>query len=143
MQLVIRISTISAVTMFLFVGCAATGSRFIAVEPAPPDMGVVYFYRPKAYTGAAASLMLVDNGEQISRIKNGQFIRYLAVPGHHKFHTDTMAIDKAVEFDVEPGETYFVRTGVRQGMWVGTWYLSRVFPDEALEELKVCCKSGE
>ena len=124
-------------------GCAATGSSFVAVEPGPDDMGVVYFYRPKAFVGGGNSLMLVDNGKQISRIKNGHFIRYLATPGQHKFHTNTIAIDKAVAFNVEAGKNYYIRTGLRQGMWVGTWYLSRVFEDEAIEELKTCCKSGK
>ena len=130
-------------SLFVLAGCAATGNSFSAADPAPTNSGVVYFYRPAAFTGGALNIMLVDNGVHISRIQNGQFIKHLAIPGKHTFHTDTMAIDKTVEFDVQVGETYFVRVGLRQGMWAGTWYLSRVFPNEALPELKACCKNGK
>jgi hypothetical protein len=130
-------------SLFVLSGCAASGSSFSAADPAPADKGIVYFYRPAALTGGGLNIMLVDNGAQISRIQNGQFIKYFAAPGKHTFHTDTVAIDKAVEFDVEAGETYFVRIGLRQGMWAGTWSLSRVFPGEALAELKTCCRSGK
>lgn len=124
--------------------CAATGSQFEGVTSASaPNVGVVYFYRPKAYTGSAVKIQIQDNETDIFALQNGQFTRYEATPGKHEFRTDTMAIDKGVEIDIEPGENYFVRTGLRQGMWVGTWYLTRVFEDEAVAELKVCCKSGE
>jgi hypothetical protein len=130
-------------SLFVLSGCAASGSLFSVADPAPADKGVVYFYRPAALTGGGLNIMMMDNGVQISRIQNGQFIKYYAAPGKHTFRSDTIAIDKAVEFNVEAGKSYFVRTDLRQGMWAGTWHLSRVSPDEALRELKTCCRSGE
>lgn len=136
----------SIVTFSLFIiflsGCSATGSNFSTVSSAPSDKASVYFYRPKAFSGGGVSVALVDNGKNFASLQNGQFIQKLFNPGQHKFHTDTAAIDKEVNLDLKAGETYFVRTGIRMGMWVGTWYLTRVFPQEALAELKICCKTG-
>ncbi|WNO09750.1 DUF2846 domain-containing protein [Teredinibacter sp. KSP-S5-2] len=137
-----KFSFVLALVMSVLSGCAATGVKFSGVESAPLDKGVVYFYRPKMFAGSAVALALVDNGKQFAKIQNGQYLRYVVEPGLHKFHTDTAAIDKEVEFDVEAGKVYYVRTGMRQGMWVGTWYLSRVFEEEALAELQACCKDG-
>ena len=131
------------VALILLNGCVATGMKFVISEPAPNDKGLIYFYRPNIHAGSLVKIKLVDNGKQILRIQNGQFIKYIAEPGMHKFHTDTAAIDKPIEFNVEAGKTYYVRTGMRLGMWVGTWYLSRVFEGEALDELKTCCRTGK
>lgn len=129
--------------VMLISGCAAGGSAFTGVQKASnPGVGVVYFYRPKVYTGSAIKVQLADNGKDIDRLQNGQFIRYEATPGKHEFRTDTMAIDKPVEIDIEAGKNYFIRAGVRQGLWTGTWFLTRVFDSEAISELQTCCKSG-
>ena len=136
------ISLLAVLAASVLAGCTASGSAYTR-SAAPTDEASVVFYRPPAFAGSAVDIMLVDNGAQIGRIQNGQFINYVAAPGMHKFHTDTMAIDKEIEYSVEAGETYYVRLGLRQGMWTGTWFLSRVFEDEALAELKECCKSGD
>lgn len=127
---------------FLIGGCAATGNSFVSAKPAPNEKSVIIFYRPKMHMGSALDLTIVDNGKQIMDIQNGQFIRYVADPGNHRFHTDTMAIDKPLTVNLEAGKTYYVRTGLRQGMWTGTWYLSRVYEEEAIQELRECCKDG-
>ncbi len=133
---------VTSAFVVLLNGCSATGASFMAAGSAPTDKGAIYFYRPKAFTGGAVSINLVDNGIKFSTIQNGQYIRYLASPGAHKFHTSTSAIDKEINLNIEAGKTYYVRTGIRQGMWIGTWFLTRVFPEEALAELRSCCKSG-
>lgn len=129
--------------LLLLSGCAATGSQFTGVEAASsPKIGVVYFYRPKAFVGGGVKVQLADNGEDIMRLQNGQFARYEVMPGKHEFRTDTMAIDKAVEVEIEAGKNYFIRAGIRQGAWTSTWFLTRVYEDEAVAELMTCCKSG-
>jgi hypothetical protein len=133
-------------SFFMLSGCATTGSAFVQVETPPVDKAAIYFYRRSMFSGAAVSIKLLDNGGEIYRIQNGQFIRYLATPGKHEFRTDVLGShDKAVEFDLEAGKTYFVRIGFRNADWIGlgTWYLTRVYPDEAIGELQACCKSGE
>ena len=132
-----------SVLAIILSGCATGGNHFTQVEKAESEGdAVVYFYRPKMFTGSGLNLQLLDNDEKISRISNGQFIRYVTKPGKHSFRTDTLAIDKALNINVEANNVYFLRTGLRQGLWAGTWYLSRVFEEEALTEMQECCKSG-
>ncbi len=128
-------------TVFLS-GCAAGGATFTKEAAIPSDKGLIYFYRPKAFQGSAIAISVVDNGKEAFKIKNGQFIKYFAEPGKHQFHTDTMAIDRPTELEVEAGKTYYIKTGLNVGMWVGSWTLNRVYEEEALVELK-SCKSGE
>ncbi len=125
--------------IILLPGCETTERLFNPVEPAPADMGVVNFYRPGETAGGNLNIMLYDNGADISRLQNGQAVKYLATPGEHRFYTDTIEIDRAMVLDVVAGQTYYVKLGLRQGMASGTWALSRVFADEALEEIKSCC----
>jgi len=124
-------------------GCAATGAKYQAVEAIPSDKALITFYRPKAFTGSAVSIKLVDNDSTIGSIQNGQFINYFTDAGSHRIHTKTAAIDKPLELDLEAGQHYFIKTILRQGLWVSTWSLSRVFKEEAISELDECCKSGQ
>jgi hypothetical protein len=124
-------------------GCSARGAAFSATESVPADKVLIVFYRPGGFVGGGVSPMLVDNGAQVQRIQNGQFINYMTTPGAHKLHTDTMAIDKVLEFNAEAGQTYYVKLILQQGAWTSSWSLGRAFPEEALAELKTCCKSGE
>ncbi len=123
-------------------GCSAGGSPFLMPDKATQGKALVYFFRPSAFVGNMASPTLVDNGKEIGDIENGQFVKYEALPGKHKFHTDTMIIDKETEFDLVAGETYYIRAALQQGFWTSTWQLTRIFPEEALQEMKSCCKSG-
>ena len=140
----IKFSLLMIAATFFLSGCSATGSHYKSVDSIPNGKAMVTFYRPKAFSGSGVKLMIVDNGAQIGRIQNGQFIQYSAEAGKHRFHTDTaLAIDRVVEFDVEEGKNYYVRTAIRHGMWVNSWYLTRVDEEEALAELIYCCKSGK
>lgn len=127
---------------FLLGGCAATGNSFVSTAAAPNDKSVIIFYRPKMYAGSAVDFTIVDNGKQVMDIQNGQYIKYVTDPGMHRLHTDTMVIDKPLTLDLKAGETYFIRTGLKKGMWTDTWYLTRVYEQEAVEELRMCCKDG-
>lgn len=140
------VAIVMATSVLLMTGCATSGSAFVSVEAAPADKSAIYFYRRSMFTGAAVSIKLLDNGREVQRIQNGQFIRYLAPSGKHKFRTNvTGSHDEGVELDVEAGKTYFIRIGFRNADWIGlgTWYLTRLYPEEAIGELKEHCKSGE
>ncbi len=134
---------LSLTTFIIFLtGCSAGGPQFSGVKSTPSNKGAIYFYRPKAFTGGGVSVMVNDNKKPLFRLKNGQFRRHLVNPGKHHLNTDTMVIDKGIELDIEAGKTYYLKLGIRQGMWTSTWSLSRVFPKEALGEMKSCCKAG-
>ena len=123
-------------------GCVG-GSRFVAPDLPRTDKAVIYFYRPPELQGAALTVEIFDGGAPFAAIKNGQFVKTVAAPGIHHFTTKKGAIDTGVEFKVEAGQTYYVRYGLRHGMWSTTMYLTRAYPEDAIKELKNCCKSGE
>jgi len=127
--------------IFLVSGCAS-GARFSSVEPTPTNKSAIYFYRPAEYVGAAIRFSVLDNGKEALAIKNGQFIRYETTPGKHKFVTDTSMIDKELNINLDPGETYYIKVGLDTGMWTSTVRLNKLYPDQATEEMKSCCRSG-
>lgn len=120
-------------------GCVARGTAFEKAESVPANMASIYFYRPKEFIGAFTDIPIIENGKEILRLKNGQFIRYVSIPGRHSFQTVSMGIDKPIELNLLAGETYYIRTEIRQGFWVSTLFLGRVYPDEAHVELQKCC----
>ncbi len=130
------------VAMFMLTGCVAGGVSFVKESVVPKDKALVYFYRPNNFQGSALDVTVKDNDKTAFKIKNGQYIKYFTEPGKHKFYTDTMAIDKPTEIELEVGQAYYIKTGLSVGMWTGTWALNRVYESEALEELK-SCKSGK
>lgn len=136
---------LKSITLFLFIaflaGCSATGSSFVKPE-ASSEKSTIVFYRPSQFQAGARRVMLVDNGKQIQRIQSGQYIIYKTNAGEHEFRTDTMEIDKAITLKTEPGKIYYIRLDIAVGAWTGSWILSRIYEDQALEQLKKC-KSGE
>jgi len=130
-----------AILVFLS-GCAATGSRFQPAQQIKPGYAHVVFYRPSAFQGGAVSWTVSDNGERLLSLKNGQFVAQDMAPGAYKLHTSTGAIDRPLEITLEEGKTYYIRTDMRVGMWAGSIALTRVYDEQALQELATCCKSG-
>lgn len=126
----------------LLAGCAVGGQPY-GPQPPPPGQSTVVVYRPKAYVGGGVSPMLVDNGAQIGRIGNGQFIRHVVEPGRHKIHCDTMNIDQPAEFDAEAGQVYYLKVFLQMGAFANTWHAARIYPEQAEAELRTCCKSGK
>ncbi|NKB76734.1 MAG: hypothetical protein GKR96_06705 [Gammaproteobacteria bacterium] len=129
-------------TLFLG-GCAATGKHFSELEAVPTEQSVVYFYRPYNYQGGGLRLIVLDNEEEALKLKNAQYVRYVTAPGPHNFEPGNAGKKKGVDINLEPNESYFIRAGLRTGLWSGTWELTRVYEDDAVEEMKACCKDGE
>lgn len=127
--------------LIVLVGCSATGESFMKPESSA-EKSTIVFYRPAQFQAGARNVMLVDNKKQIKRIQSGQYIIHRTNPGKHEFRTDTMEIDKSVTFETEPGKIYYVRLDLAVGLWTGSWILSRIYEDQALEQLKKC-KSGK
>lgn len=141
----LRLAVYAMIFLLYLPGCAITvgGAKFVEIEPVPKNMGAVYFYRPPISKKSLANLDLIDNGKPIGSIQNGQFKRILVSPRYHRFQTDTIVIDESVGFNVQSGETYYVRVGLIDGYWTHTWYLRRANELVAQKEMGKCCKSGE
>jgi hypothetical protein len=88
--------------------------------PEGADYAVVYFYRPKIFTGSAVGYKVRLNDDTvIGRVRNGEKFEYkTTVFGEHTFWGKTEARDSIV-INVEKGEEYFVRCGIKTGAAVG------------------------
>lgn len=124
-------------------GCVATGSNFSLQESVQEDKASIVFYRPNEFLGSAVSLVVTENENEILKIQNGQFITYFVEPGVNVYSIKTIGKNNELRLNLEPNKIYYVRSGIRTGTLVNTLYLSRVYEEEALEELKACCKSGK
>lgn len=131
------------ISLTLLGGCAATGKKFTSVEAATETEGLIYFYRPHILTGSGVDMNILNNNRLVTTIENQQFIKYSAAPGVYNLHLDIFGSNQKLELPVEPGETYFVRLGFRTGAFVNSWFLSRIYPNEAIRELQDCCRTGE
>lgn len=122
--------------------CAATGARFSIQENVENGKARIIFYRPKDFVGGAVDLAIHENSVEILKIQNGQYISYIVEPNANIYFIKTAGKNNELELNLEPNQTYYVRAAIRNGAFVNTLYLSRVYESEAIEELSMCCKSG-
>lgn len=88
--------------------------------PEDADYAMVYFYRPKNFSGGLIGYKVrMDEEDIIGRVRNGEKFGYKVTNfGKHEFWAKTES-KTSVIIDVEPGEEYFVRCGVNMGFAVG------------------------
>lgn len=134
----VALSTLSA--LFLC-GCAVGGAAFEDPALAPAGSAVVYFYRPPEMQGSALTLHVMDKGAEIATLKNGQFVAVPMEPGQHEFSTNATRRE-TVTIDVTAGETYYLRYTMVLGAYKNTRVFAREYAEDAVPELRDCCKSG-
>jgi len=111
-------------SMTVIVMLATACSSSIIKHPTPvipepvADQGLVYFYRPSSFFGAAISYDVKRGFETAGAIRNGTYFFTYTPPGPQVFWAKTEA-KKEVLLNIEPGETYYVRCGVGFGIFVG------------------------
>lgn len=118
-------------------GCAATGPEFKNIIEPSADKSQIYIYRPWAFTAGGVGLPIMHNGEQLPHLlHNKGYLHYLAEAGRHEIHVNANGlIDRKLQFDSEPGETYFVRLTVQNYFAVMGTRLSLVDKDVAIKEI--------
>jgi len=124
----------------LICGCATTTKivpPFNASTP-PEGRAIVYFYRPAEFVASMVAPKVFDNNNYVFALANGKYVEYVTNPGRHEFKTDTMNIDEPVSFAIKPDETHYLRLDYKMGTFIGTWLLTRKYPEQALEEIKFC-----
>ena len=136
---------IFTITSLLLSGCAATGSSFALKKDIDPEKSRIIFYRPYEFMGNAIILSIKEDEKDILKIQNGQFISYLTKPSVKTYSSSKLILgdNNRIKLELKPNETYYVRVAVRNRAFSNTVYLSRVYEDEALEDLKSCCKTGQ
>ena len=93
-----------------------------AVEPPPPGMGQVVFYR-SSRMGALISCKVRENGEVVNRLPPGKYFVHQTAPGAHEYTVKSEAKDK-LRIEVEEGETQYVRCAIGMGIGLGRPNLS-------------------
>ena len=88
----------------------------------PSDVGyaVIYFYRPKNYTGSFIGFKIrMDDETVIGRVRNGEKFEYKTTDfGEHEFWGKTES-KSSVIIDIKKGQEYFVHCGISMGIGVG------------------------
>lgn len=138
--------SILLISVIIFSGCATvSGARFASNKNIEPGKAQLIFYRPDEFIGSNVNLTISEGEEELFKISNGQFVIYLTEPSVKTYTPSTFILgtSKPIKLDIKEGETYYFRLGIRTHFSTNTTYLSRVYEDEALEELKTCCKSGK
>lgn len=122
-------------------GCAVNGAAFEEPMKAPVGSSLVYFYRPPEIQGSALKVYVNDKGTELSVLKNGQFLALPLEPGHHEFGTNVTGRE-TVSVDTVAGETYYLRYAMVRGAIKNTPVFARVYTDDAIADLRDCCKNG-
>jgi hypothetical protein len=121
----------------LMSGCATTGPAFTKVENIPAGKGLMYIYRPASFKGAAVSYDVHVKDKVVTNLKNGGYFPYFAEPGENEVWAKTEA-KSSVTVDVKPGQTYYVKGGVRMGFAIGRPDLSQQTADVGAAEIAEC-----
>nr|WP_297919787.1 DUF2846 domain-containing protein [uncultured Allomuricauda sp.] len=101
-------------------------------RPLNEDEVVVHIYRPKRAVGFAWIFNLKVNGRRYDKIKNGDHLVLHFKPGE-----TTFAIKKkVVTLDLESGKTYYLRTFIAAGVYIGSLDIVEVTESFAKTELE-------
>ena len=95
--------------------------------PSDADYAIVYFYRPKNFTGSMIGYKVrMDEEDVIGRVRNGEKFEYKITDfGKHEFWAKTES-KTSVIIDVKKGEEYFIECGLSMGIAVGKPKMSLV-----------------
>ncbi|MBY4864935.1 DUF2846 domain-containing protein [Burkholderia sp. Bp9017] len=123
----------------LFLTACASGPAYVDVAASIPHLnssvGRIYFLRSASPLGAAIQPDIRLNGRVVGQSKPGGFFFVDESPGSYTVVTTT-EVDRKITFDVEAGQTRYVRTSVGFGLLVGHVTPSLVPPDVAETEIR-------
>lgn len=80
------------------------------------ENGTIIFYREHSYQGSANAIRVYMGNELLVRLRNNSYLEYEAAPGNYAFSINRPGQDP-LNFTVEAGQTYYIRFGLRMGMW--------------------------
>lgn len=77
----------------------------------------VYFYRSCTIWGIGRGVYIFDNEQQIGGLNCNSYFIYETTPGEHKFYpNDWIRKEESLMLNLEPGQKYYVKTGVEFGL---------------------------
>lgn len=106
-----------------------------------PDKALVYFLRPTSMGAAIKSFVMCD--DEIIGINRGKSYFFAQIePGKRVLWAKSENVD-ALELDLQPGVTYYVRNSPQTGVFKARTKLDLLSDQDGLKALEKCKKFGE
>ena len=132
------------ITLLLY-GCSTTMETVESFSASTPPEGksIVYFYNSYSKGWMGGQIKILHNDASGLYLSAGGYTEYTIYPGKHEFKTVTALADIPVTIKIKEGDVGYVRLDYKQHpVWLhkNKWVLMRVFPEQAVEEIKFCRK---
>lgn len=128
-----------------FVAGCATGVKHEQMAAGIPSIqagdGRIYFFRSASLVGAAVQPDIRLGQQVVGQSKPGGFF-YLDRPAGNYLASSSTETEKTVSFNLQPGETKYIRSSVSMGLLIGRVVLEPESPQTAQEELKSLSYTG-
>ena len=128
---------LATVAVALVSGCA-TGIKHDQMASSLPSLkagqGRIYFFRSSSMVGAVVQPDIRLNGEVVGQSKPGGFF-YVDRPAGNYVAAASTETEKTVSFNLQAGETKYIRSSVSFGLAVGRVVLEPETPEKAKAEL--------
>jgi hypothetical protein len=129
----------------LLAGCA-TGVKHSAMESSMPalkaDEGRIYFFRSSSMMGAAIQPDINLNGQVVGKSAPGGFFYVDRRAGNYEAAAST-EMERKVSFNLDQGETKYIRTSISFGVMVGRINFELMNPSEAKPQLADLSYTGQ
>ncbi|WP_081078514.1 DUF2846 domain-containing protein [Burkholderia territorii] len=140
-----KYQVVPAIGSLLFLAACASGPGYVDVAASIPqlnaNLGRIYFLRSASPLGAAIQPDIRLNGQVVGQSKPGGFFFVDEPPGTYTVVTTT-EVDRKITFDVEAGQTRYVRTSIGFGFLLGHVTPSLVPSDIAETEIRALRYTG-
>lgn len=104
---------------------ASPVSEKVAAAVGKPEAGkgLVVFFRPSKFVGAAVGFKVREDGKELGKLRNGNWFAVQVEPGAHEYDVHGEKHD-VTNIEVEAGETYFLSGAMGMGIVGGRPNLS-------------------
>ncbi len=108
-----------------------SGSRL----PEGVDYAIVHFYRPRRYQGSLVGFKIRNKDTVLGRAHNGAKFEFKTSEyGMHTFFGSTES-EASIKIDIQKGQEYFVRCGIKMGVAVGKPVMELVDNSIGIDEM--------
>ena len=123
--------------LLLFTGCATSmvasltkhGSHYVPTNNS--DIGLIYIYRESEFTGSLRGVYIDANGKRIGALNSGTYFVYETTPGETVVSVENwLGKDISRTLQVEAGKSYYVKGGVKMGLWDAVPYINLIVAEE-------------
>ena len=126
-----------ALCLFLFFGCAApmvtnlTKHSVGYLPPNNPNVGLIYFYRDSEFIASLRGIYIDVNGKRVGALNSGTYFVYEAAPGETVVSVENrLGKDTSRTIQVEAGQSYYVKGGLKMGLWDAVPYINLIAKEE-------------